>query len=171
MDQSSSTIKLPRGLITIWRRDQGVSSVNNFSECERAFSQALKQLHRKLKWGFALGNHMPWDDVPTTGGCWGATHEGFDNNGRGVIWIFLDQRLVDRLLRNDLTSAEKAGAQYFLAIVMCHELIHAIYFIIMDRSLNRHYEPFFEDCPQCELGYEIETSVIYDTGLMLQKIC
>ncbi|EDN93993.1 predicted protein [Sclerotinia sclerotiorum 1980 UF-70] len=141
-------------------RMHAVPHANNFAECEKAFSTAMKKLHKKVKWGFAPGNHMPWDEVPVPGsGCLGVTHEGKDCYDKDVIWIYIDQRLCDILLRTDLTSGEKAGAQYLLAIVMCHELTHAIWYAIGDQKLNQDYEPFFEDSSQCELGYEMENSV------------
>ncbi|APA05435.1 hypothetical protein sscle_01g002050 [Sclerotinia sclerotiorum 1980 UF-70] len=160
MDQHSSSLPLPTGLCTFWRRIKVISHANNFAECEKAFSTAMKKLHKKVKWGFAPGNHMPWDEVPVPGsGCLGVTHEGKDCYDKDVIWIYIDQRLCDILLRTDLTSGEKAGAQYLLAIVMCHELTHAIWYAIGDQKLNQDYEPFFEDSSQCELGYEMENSV------------
>ncbi|KAJ8071725.1 hypothetical protein OCU04_002041 [Sclerotinia nivalis] len=160
MDQLSSSLPLPTGLCTFWRRNQATSSANNFAECQKAFSTAMKKLHKKIKWGFALGHHLPWDEVPVQGsGCLGVTHEGKDSYDRDIIWVIIDQRLCDLLLRTDLTSGEKAGAQYLLAIVMCHELTHALWYAIQDHNLNESYEPFFEDSPQCELGYEMENSV------------
>ncbi|KAF7863249.1 hypothetical protein EAF04_007331 [Stromatinia cepivora] len=135
MDQLSSSLPLPIGLCTFWRRTQATSSANNFAECEKAFSRAMKKLHKKIKWGFALGHHLPWDDAPGQG-CLGVTHEGKDSYDRDVIWIIIDQKLCDILLRTDLTSGKK-----------------------LDHNLNRYYEPFFEDSPQCELGYEMENSV------------
>ncbi|CAD6454177.1 d48ae6e6-b57f-4a0f-968a-df55c9d5f32e [Sclerotinia trifoliorum] len=160
MDQHSSSLPLPTGLCTFWRRIRAISNANNFAECEKAFSTAMKKLHKKVKWAFAPGDHMPWDKVPGQGSsCFGVTHEGKDCYDKDVIWIFIDQRLCDILLRTDLTSGEKAGAQYLLAIVMCHELTHALWYAIQDQKLNQEYEPFFEDSPQCELGYEMENSV------------
>ncbi|ESZ98640.1 hypothetical protein SBOR_0878 [Sclerotinia borealis F-4128] len=155
MPQSSSTIPLPNGLVTFWRRDLGASRANDFAECNKSFGLALRRLHKMLKWGFALGTQMPWDVLPKQSNCLGVTYKEDAN----TIWIFLDQRLCDLLLRNDLTSAEKAGAEYSLAIVMCHELTHVLCYIIQDKSLNRNYEPFYEDAPQCELGFEMENSV------------
>ncbi|TGO22809.1 hypothetical protein BPAE_0154g00200 [Botrytis paeoniae] len=112
--------------------------------------------------GFAAGNRMPWDDAPIKTNCLGVTHMGWDSDDREVVWIFLDIKICDLLLRNDLTSAEKAGAQYYLAITIIHELTHAIGFDFLDDpsiKLRNGYEPYFEDSPQCELGYEMENSV------------
>ncbi|TGO61864.1 hypothetical protein BCON_0024g00670 [Botryotinia convoluta] len=162
MDQSTSSITLPDGLYTFWRRDQETRTANSFEECEKAFTKCLKALHKKIIWGFASGNRMPWDDAPIRANCLGVTHKGWDSDDREVVWIFLDIKLCDLLLRNDLTSAEKAGAQYYLAIVMIHELTHAIGFDFLDDpnvKLRNGYEPYFEDSPQCELGFEMENSV------------
>ncbi|KAB8303528.1 hypothetical protein EYC80_004938 [Monilinia laxa] len=160
MEQNSSTTRLPAGLCTFWRRTPGQTNANDFAECKKQFSVALRRLHKTIRWGFAPGTRMPWDVVPLKGsGCLGITHEGKNSDNRDTIWVFIDQKLCDLLLRDDLTSAEKAGAQYLLAIVMCHELTHALWFCIQDHKLNKHYEPFFEDAPQCELGFEMENSV------------
>ncbi|KAK6606167.1 hypothetical protein H4I96_04629 [Botrytis cinerea] len=71
-----------------------------------------------------------------------------DSDDKETIWIFLDLKLLDLLLRNDLTSAEKAGTQYSLAITMIHELTHAMGF-------NFHHDPDLEG----SMGFEMENSV------------
>ncbi|KAF5874500.1 uncharacterized protein Bfra_004510 [Botrytis fragariae] len=157
-----SKIPLPDGLYTFWRRDQEARTANGSEECEKAFTKRLKALHKKIIWGFAHGNRMPWDDAPIKTNCLGITHMGWDSADREVIWIYLDIKICDLLLRNDLTSAEKAGAQYYLAITMIHELTHAIGFDFRDDPNIRlcdGYEPYFENSPQCELGFEMENSV------------
>ncbi|TGO80583.1 hypothetical protein BELL_0004g00090 [Botrytis elliptica] len=163
VDQRTSTTRFPEGVYTFWRRDQETRTANNSEECEKAFTKCLKALQKRLMWGFASGLRMPWDDTPQKSNCLGMTHLGWDSDDRSVIWIFLDMKLCDILLRNDLTSAEKAGAQYYLAIVMIHELTHAIGFDFLDdpniRMRGDGYEPYFEDSPQSELGFEMENSV------------
>lgn len=161
MEASSSSNCLPCGLCTFWRRPPGESNTNSFRECNEAFNTALERTYKRLRWGFAPGRLMPWDMMASQTSCYAVTHEGKDSSGKDVIWIFLDQALCETLLRSDLTSAEKAGSQYLLAIVMCHELAHAIWYAIRDPKFNKDYEPFFEDAPQCELGYEFENSVIH----------
>ncbi|KAF7956677.1 hypothetical protein EAE96_004010 [Botrytis aclada] len=163
VDQDTSTIKFPEGVYTFWRRDQATRTANGSEECKKAISKCFKTLHKRIIWGFASGDRMPWDEAPQRANCLGVTHLGWDSGDREVIWIFLDKKLCDLLLRNDLTSAEKSGAQYYLAIVMIHELTHAIGFDFLDdkkiKMRRDGYEPYFEDSPQCELGYEMENSV------------
>ncbi|KAF7887026.1 uncharacterized protein EAF02_003673 [Botrytis sinoallii] len=163
VDQRTSTTRFPEGVYTFWRRDQETRTANGSEECEKAFTKCLKALQKRMMWGFASGIRMPWDDAPQQSNCLGVTHLGWDSDDRSVIWIFLDMKLCDILLRNDLTSAEKAGAQYYLAIVMIHELTHAIGFDFLDdpniKMRGDGYEPYFEDSPQSELGYEMENSV------------
>ncbi|KAK6609977.1 cytochrome b5-like Heme/Steroid binding domain-containing protein [Botrytis cinerea] len=149
MDPSTSTLTIPRGLYTFWRRD----------EKTRTF---FKIFTRKNKMGFASGYYMPWDEAPSKENCHGVTFIAKDSDDKETIWIFLDLKLLDLLLRNDLTSAEKAGTQYSLAITMIHELTHAMGFNFHhDPDLEGlyGYEPYFEDSPQCELGFEMENSV------------
>jgi hypothetical protein len=40
----------------------------------------------------------------------------------GVVFIFLSYALIAPLLRDDLTSGERMGIQYYLANVIWHEL-------------------------------------------------
>ncbi|TGO42520.1 hypothetical protein BHYA_0007g00190 [Botrytis hyacinthi] len=163
VDQGTSTIAFPEGVYTFWRRDQETRTANGSEECEKAFTKCLKALQERIIWGFASGSRMPWDDAPQKTNCLGITHLGWDSDDKSVIWIFLDMKLSDLLLRNDLTSAEKAGVQYYLEIVMIHELTHAIGFDFLDdpniKMRGDGYEPYFEDSPQSELGYEMENSV------------
>lgn len=165
VERCTSSTRFPDGVYTFWRRDEETRTANGSVECEKAFTKCLKALQKKIIWGFASGTLMPWDDAPQKTNCLGITHSGWDSDDREVVWIFLDMKLCDLLLRNDLTSAEKAGAQYYLAIVMIHELTHAIGYDFLDdpnmKVWAEGYEPYFEDSPQCELGYEMENSVIY----------
>ncbi|KAM0132402.1 hypothetical protein ACHAP3_006439 [Botrytis cinerea] len=162
MDPSTSTLTIPRGLYTFWRRDEKTRTVNDSQECLEVVTSFLKYLHGKIKWGFASGYYMPWDEAPSKDNCHGVTFIAKDSDDKETIWIFLDLKLLDLLLRNDLTSAEKAGTQYSLAITMIHELTHAMGFNFHhDPDLEGlyGYESYFEDSPQCELGFEMENSV------------
>ncbi|TGO85642.1 hypothetical protein BPOR_0377g00110 [Botrytis porri] len=137
VSRGRSTIPLPDGLYTFWRRDQQARTANGSEECEKAFTAYLKSLQERLIRGFAAGYRMPWDDAPIKTNCLGVTHLGEN-------------------------SEEKAGAQYYLAITMIHELTHAIGFNFFDDpevKLRYGYEPYFENSPQCELGFEMENSV------------
>ncbi|KAI9645440.1 hypothetical protein NHQ30_006179 [Ciborinia camelliae] len=160
MEQTSSTLTLPNGLYTFWRRPPGGQhTLNDFAECQKECSLSLRLLHGWIKWGFAPGSQLPWEDQPDPNtGCLGVTTSSITSANKPTIWIFLDQNLCNLLLRNDLTSAEKAEAQFFLAMVMCHELMHAIWLTKRNPPHNRDYEPYFEDAPQCELGYEMENN-------------
>lgn len=119
-------------------------------------------MQKKLKWGFQVGNHRPYHEAPLPKNVvmYGATsRQQPDPAGNQDIWIFLNDKLAALLLRKDLTAGEKAGAEYMLAITMLHELTHALWYHINPPASNISTEPYYENSPLSELGFELESKV------------
>ena len=53
------------------------------------------------------------------------------------IWINIDVGIVEPLLRDDLTDAERFGLQYWIASIIVHECTHAYWHLIHSRRSGR----------------------------------
>ncbi|MCJ1263589.1 hypothetical protein MMC22_003459 [Lobaria immixta] len=142
---------------------------------------ALKRLAPNIEWVLV--------DADEIAGCNGRTiikwvESAIVDNGRVGFQskIKLKKSLVEdlsRLSRQADKAIQTLSFQFFLAIIICHEVIHAINSAvdpalgmarrydmarraIKDRppGLIRHYEPFFEDQPESELGHCWENEVL-----------
>jgi len=98
------------------------------------------------------------------------------------LFVYLNYSIVEPLLRDDLTSSERMGCEWFFANVLIHEMavsksvarVNKILLICLfsqhafwqaehvehyPNHSSRAWEPYFQDDVLAELGYSMETAV------------
>lgn len=98
------------------------------------------------------------------------------------LFVYLNYSIVEPLLRDDLTSSERMGCEWFFADVLIHEMavsksvarVNKILLICLfsqhafwqaehvehyPNHSSRAWEPYFQDDVLAELGYSMETAV------------
>ena len=79
---------------------------------------------------------------------------------QGFTKINLSIELLEPLLRNDLTGAERMSLQFRVASTVIHESTHAIWNRIeRNHPYTNHVEPYFEAEPLAELGWSLESKL------------
>ncbi|KAN0108634.1 hypothetical protein V8E51_008376 [Hyaloscypha variabilis] len=79
----------------------------------------------------------------------------------GVVRSNIALELLQPLLRDDLTRAERILAQFRFAATLIHETAHAVWIMLRTGfpSPKPTTEPYFEDEVLCELGWSLEDKI------------
>jgi hypothetical protein len=93
-----------------------------------------------LKFGFANGTIDPLTHSASTFAynAYGYTQtERSDPRGKVTgIWIFLNYKACDALIRNDLTDCDRLGLQWQIAETVVHECTHALNYLVSLRTIR-----------------------------------
>ncbi|CAG8974681.1 hypothetical protein HYALB_00006416 [Hymenoscyphus albidus] len=124
-----------------------------------------------ITFGFQDKNENPYDRTKSDVFMWGLTGmTGGGPSGEPLkIRIFLSWSMVLPLFREDLHDSERMGLQWYIANVLCHELLHAMWYTedLEKHGRQRLYdvpEPYVEEDPVTELGFAFETSTFGGTS-------
>ncbi|KAE8452935.1 hypothetical protein EG329_012122 [Mollisiaceae sp. DMI_Dod_QoI] len=72
--------------------------------------------------------------------------------------VYIHSELIEPLLNQNITIADRMMAIHVLSATIIHELSHAIWQCITEEHI-RHLEPHFENEVWCELGFSMQNSV------------
>jgi hypothetical protein len=156
------------------------------SDNERSCREEKKALYEtpqlaNIEWGIADFDEDPRTDVP-----WEPAYACTTLNSRApvpTVTMWIGYQALVPMLRKVLNDAELLGAQYFLAVIIVHEMQHATNNaqkcrnVLRDgkkqplMTVRRTREPFFMDEPIHELGFSAENSVGCSILLLAHYVC
>ncbi|RDW80443.1 hypothetical protein BP5796_05141 [Coleophoma crateriformis] len=155
------------------------------AEARRHLEIIFATMKERLTLGFYAGDRDPHSGDPIDYGSYGLTFftQSMELGGKfGVpytdpkatkFWAYFDfVNLISPLMRDDLLHSERLGIQWFLTIVIVHELMHAIWkthFWLMSPARcvdgilgdvpeegDTSWEVYWDQCPVSELGHHME---------------
>ncbi|KAF8865029.1 hypothetical protein BDZ45DRAFT_471392 [Acephala macrosclerotiorum] len=115
----------------------------------------LEKLNQVIDFRIANGMMM---DPPNILGGYNASGQTIPQSAQERITVDITRELIEPLLNDKITTAERLLCIFVLAVTMIHELAHAVWNTIKDEHASE-LEPYFEDEAVCELGFSLQKAI------------